>query len=40
VKIAQVVSGARSMGFKSRAHQISYTSPTTRHRCNLDLWAL
>jgi len=26
--------------FKSRAYQISHTLPTTRHRCNLDVWAL
>jgi len=28
------------MKFKSRADQISHTLPTTRHRCNLDVWAL
>jgi len=28
------------MGFKSLADQISYTLPTTRHRCNFDVWAL
>jgi len=26
--------------FKSRADQISYKLPTTRHRCNLEVWAL
>jgi len=31
--------GAGGMGFKFRADQISYTLPTTRHRCNLDVWA-
>jgi len=25
---------------KSRADQISHTLPTTRHRCNIDVWAL
>jgi len=25
---------------KCRANQISHTLPTTRHRCNLDVWAL
>jgi len=34
------VSGAESMGFKSRTDQISNTLPTTRHRCNLEVWAL
>jgi len=29
-------SGAKGMGFKLRADQISHTLPTTRHRCNLD----
>jgi len=33
-------SGAGGMGFKSRADQVSHTLPTTRHRCNLDVWAL
>jgi len=33
-------SGAGDMGFKSRADQISHTLPTTRHCCNLDMWAL
>jgi len=28
------------MGFKSQADQISHTLPNTRHRCNLDVWAL
>jgi len=28
------------MGFKSRADQISHMLPTTRHRCNLDVWSL
>jgi len=28
------------MGFKSRADQISHTLPATRHRCNLEVWAL
>jgi len=28
------------MGFKSLADQISHTLSTTRHRCNLDVWAL
>jgi len=28
------------MGFKSRADHISYPLPTTRHCCNLDVWAL
>jgi len=28
------------MEFKSRADQISHTLPTTRHRCNFDVWAL
>jgi len=27
------------VGFKSRADQIAHTLPTTRHRCNLDVWA-
>jgi len=26
------------MGFKSRADQISHMLPTTRHRCNLEVW--
>jgi len=34
------VSGAGGMGFKFRADQISYTLPTTRHHCNIDVWAL
>jgi len=33
-------SGMRRMGFNSRADQISHTLPTTRYRCNLDVWAL
>jgi len=33
-------SGAGGMGFISRADQISHTLPKTRHRCNLDVWAL
>jgi len=33
-------SGAGGMGFKFRADQISDTLPTTRHRCNLEVWAL
>jgi len=32
--------GAGGMGFKPRADQISHTLPTTRHCCNLDVWAL
>jgi len=28
------------MGFISLADQIFHTLPTTRHRCNLDVWAL
>jgi len=28
------------MGFKSRADQISHTLATTRHRLNLDVWAM
>jgi len=32
--------GAGGMGFKSRADQISHTLPTTRYRCNLEVWAL
>jgi len=28
------------MGFKFRVDQISHTLPTTRHRCNFDVWAL
>jgi len=36
-QMSQVVTGLR---FKFRAYQISYTLPTTRHRCNLDVWAL
>jgi len=28
------------MGLKSRADQIFHTLPTTRHRCNFDVWAL
>jgi len=38
VKIS--ASGTGGMGSKSRANQISHTLPTTRHRCNLDVWAL
>jgi len=33
-------SGAGGMGFKSRVDQISHTLPTTRYRCNLDVWVL
>jgi len=33
-------SGVGGMGFKFRANQISHTLSTTRHRCNLDVWAL
>jgi len=33
-------SGAGGMGFKSRADQISYMLPTTRQRCNLEVWAV
>jgi len=33
-------SGAGGMEFKSRADQISYSLPTTLHRCNLDVWGL
>jgi len=33
-------SGAESMGFKSRADQISHTLPATRHRWNRKVWAL
>jgi len=32
-------SGARGMGFNPPADQISHTLPTTRHRCNVDVWA-
>jgi len=28
------------MGFKYRADKISYTLPTTRHRCIFEVWAL
>jgi len=34
------VSGVGCLEFKSRADQISHTLPTTRHRCNLEVWAL
>jgi len=34
------VPGEGCMGFKFRANQISFTLPTTYHRCNLDVWAL
>jgi len=30
----------QGMGFISRADQISHTLPTTRYRCNLEVWAL
>jgi len=30
-------SGARGMGFKSQADQISHTLPKTCHRCNLNV---
>jgi len=33
-------SGARGKEFKSRANQIYHTLPTTRHRCNLEVWTL
>jgi len=33
-------SGAGSMEFKFRDDKISHTLPTTRHRCNLKVWAL
>jgi len=33
-------SGAGGIGFKSRANEISRTLPTTRHRFNLEVWAL
>jgi len=33
-------SGSGGMGFKFQADQISHTLPTTRHCCNLDVWAL
>jgi len=32
-------SGEEGMEFKSRADQISNTLQTTRHSCNLDVWA-
>jgi len=28
------------MGFNSRTDQISHTLPTTRQRCNVNMWAL
>jgi len=31
---------AEDIGFKSRADQISLSLPTTRHRCNFEVWAL
>jgi len=32
-------SGAGGIGFKYQANQIFHTLPTTRHRCNLDVWS-
>jgi len=32
--------GAGGMGSEFRAEQISHTLPTTRHRCNLDVWGV
>jgi len=32
--------GTGGLEFKFWAHQISHTLPTTRYRCNLDVWAL
>jgi len=37
---AKSASGAGGMEFKSQADQISHTMLTTRHRFNLDVWAL
>jgi len=34
------VSGARGMKFKSRLDQISHMLTTTRHHCNIEVWAL
>jgi len=33
-------SGAGNIGFKSRTDQISHMLPTTRPRCNRDVWPL
>jgi len=32
--------GRYGVQIKSRGDQISHTLPTTRHRCNLEVWAL
>jgi len=32
-------SDAEGVRFKHRSDQISHTLPTTRQRCNLDVWA-
>jgi len=32
--------GAEGIGFKFRTDQICHMLPTTRHRCNIDVWVL